>query len=63
MLIDKIEVLVYDDEKLVHRSEFRCKSCNSRLKKTNIHRLKAATCPVCHSKDFNIDYNQKSLWD
>lgn len=63
ILYDKIEVSVYDNEKLVHRSEFRCKNCNSRLKKTNIHRLKSAICPVCHDKSFNIDYNQRNLWN
>ena len=40
ILQDKTEVVVYNDESVVHKSEFRCNVCRSRLKLTNIHRLK-----------------------
>ena len=63
ILYDKVEVTVFDDERVIHRNEFRCKKCRSRLKRTNIHRLKSAKCPVCNSNAFNLDYSQKNLWD
>lgn len=61
-LHDKVEVSVYDDEKVVHKSEFRCKQCRARLKLTNIHRLKTAICPKCHKRTFHRDYSQNELW-
>lgn len=61
-LHDKVEVTVFDDEKIVHKSEFRCGSCKSRLKLTNIHRLKKAFCPKCHHRTFHRDYAQHELW-
>jgi len=51
-LYDKKEVVVYNDETPVYRSEFRCGSCRSRLKLTNIHRLKKAVCPKCRKRTF-----------
>jgi len=63
VLYDKIEVTVFNDEKVVHKSEFRCRICRSRLKLTNIHRLKEATCPKCHNHKFHLDHLQHSLWD
>lgn len=62
-LKDKIEVTVYNHEKVIHKSEFRCSTCKSRLKLTNIHRLKKASCPKCHRKKFQIDHSHKHLWD
>jgi methionyl-tRNA synthetase len=63
MLYDKVEVAVHNKGKCIHKSDFRCKECNSRLKRTNIHRLKSAVCPVCHHKEFHINRFNKSLWD
>ena len=63
ILYDKIDVTVFDDEKVVHKSEFRCRDCRSRLKLTNIHRLKKATCPKCHKYSFHLDYLNHRLWE
>jgi len=62
-LHDKIEVTVYDDEEVVHKTEFRCSQCKSRLKLTNIHRLKKAICPKCHRRTFHRDHSYLALWD
>ena len=62
-LHDKVEVTVFKDEKVIHKSEFRCKACKTRLKLTNIHRLKKAICPKCHKRTFQRDYAQQELWD
>ncbi len=61
-LSDKIEVTVYNETRVLQKSEFRCSGCRARLKKTNIHRLKTATCPACHEIAFHIDHAQKNLW-
>ena len=63
ILHDKIEVIVFNDEKVVHKSEFRCNKCRTRLRLTNIHRLKKATCPKCYYKTFQIDHQHQHLWD
>lgn len=63
VLYDKIEVVVYNDEKVVHKSSFRCNKCRSRLKLTNIHRLKNAICPRCHRRTFQINHTHQQLWD
>lgn len=63
-LHDKIEVVVFNDkEEELHRSEFRCRDCRSRLKLTNIHRLKKANCPNCGHYTFHIDHSHQHLWD
>ncbi len=51
-LHDKKEVVIYNDDTPVYRSEFRCSACRSRLKLTNIHRLKKAVCPKCGKRTF-----------
>ncbi|RIH66431.1 hypothetical protein D1164_05895 [Mariniphaga sediminis] len=63
VLYDKVDVTVYNDGKVLHRSEFRCTHCRSRLKLTNIHRLKKAVCPVCKKNTFRIDQRKMVLWD
>lgn len=63
VLYDKVEVVVYNNDNVVHKSSFRCSSCRARLKLTNIHRLKKATCPQCHQKTFQIDHSHQHLWD
>lgn len=62
-LYDKVEVTVFNNDKVVHKSRFRCKECRSRLRLTNIHRLKKAICPKCHQRTFQRDYSQHVLWD
>ena len=51
-LYDKKEVVVYSDDQPVYRSEFRCTQCRTRLKLTNIHRLRKADCPKCGQRTF-----------
>ncbi len=63
ILQDKTEVVVYDDDKVVHKSEFRCSECRTRLKLTNIHRLKKAICPICLKRTFKMDHLNIVLWD
>jgi len=63
ILYDKIEVTVFNHSELVHKSEFRCSKCRSRLKLTNIHRLKNATCPVCHKNTFRKVSTHFQLWN
>jgi Zn finger protein HypA/HybF involved in hydrogenase expression len=55
--------VIYDDSTEVYRSEFRCRKCRSRLKLTNIHRLKRTICPACGKKTFQIDNRHTVLWD
>jgi len=61
-LHDKTEVVVYNGDKVLHRSEFRCAKCRSRLKLTNIHRLKNAICPQCHQRTFRRARISPELW-
>lgn len=63
ILYDKIAVVVYDNEEVVHKSDFRCPLCRARLKLTNMHRLKNAVCPVCFHKTFRMEYKHPQLWD
>jgi Zn finger protein HypA/HybF involved in hydrogenase expression len=62
VLHDKVEVVVYKDDKVVHKSRFRCSECQSRLKLTNIHRLKKAFCPKCRQRTFQINREHQQLW-
>jgi uncharacterized paraquat-inducible protein A len=48
---------------VMHKSEFRCPACRSRLKLTNIHRLKKAICPKCHKRTFHREHSTHILWD
>ena len=63
LLFDKTEVMVYGEKGVIHKSEFRCNSCQSRLKLTNIHRLKKAICPKCNKRTFRLDHMHSELWD
>jgi DNA-directed RNA polymerase subunit RPC12/RpoP len=49
---DKLVVQVLADGQILHETQFKCANCNSKLKHTNIHRLKFAICPKCKSKRF-----------
>lgn len=61
-LHDKVEVVIYNEKNMVHKSDFRCSTCRSRLKLTNIHRLKTAVCPGCGNRTFHIDREGHLLW-
>lgn len=63
VLQDKTEVLVFDGDTVIHKSEFRCSNCRSRMKLTNIHRLKKAICPNCHKRTFQMNHQNTQLWD
>lgn len=63
ILFDKVEVSVFKEERLIHRSSFRCRECHCRLKRTNIHRLKEATCPKCKRDSFHIQRHSPILWN
>jgi len=63
VLYDKVEAVVYKDEKVVHKSTFRCSTCKARLKLTNIHRLKKAICPNCRQKTFHINTKHHQLFE
>lgn len=62
ILFDKTEVSVLNINKVVHRSIFRCKACRTRLRLTNIHRLKKAICPKCRHRTFKIIQRHTELW-
>lgn len=63
VLYDKVEVVVYNNDEVVHKSNFRCSECKTRLKLTNIHRLKKAFCPKCRQRTFHINHNHHQLFD
>ena len=63
ILQDKVEVTVFEGETVVHKSEFRCNHCRTRLKLTNIHRLKRAICPACKKRTFQMNHISSELWD
>ena len=60
-IFDKLDVKVMDNETVLHEPEFKCPTCNLRLKHTNIHRLKYAICPKCKSTRFKKDH-ELVLW-
>lgn len=62
ILYDKVDVQVFNDSVLIHRSSFRCRVCQARLKRTNIHRLKEAVCPKCKRHTFHIRDHSSVLW-
>lgn len=63
ILQDKTEVVVFNGDTVVHKSEFRCSTCRSRMKLTNIHRLKKAICPSCGKRTFQMNHKNTVLWD
>ncbi len=62
VLYDKVAVTVFNQSEVIHKSEFRCTACHARLKLTNIHRLKEATCPKCHRRTFHLENAHLQLW-
>ena len=59
---DRLFVQVMDGDKTLHKTKFRCPSCHVRLKHTNIHSLKYATCPRCKSYKFSKS-KELVLWE
>ncbi len=52
LLHNKVQVTLTDGKELLHTNRFKCSQCRTRLKLTNIHRLKRATCPACGKSAF-----------
>ena len=63
LLYSKVYISILDNERIIHKSEFRCTECRTRLKLTNIHRLGKAVCPNCKKLTFSLDKRKKVLWD
>lgn len=63
LLFDKVEVTVYNEKSIIHRNSFRCNECGTRLKLTNIHRIKKTICPNCHKKEFTPYHVSHQLWE
>lgn len=62
LLYDKIFVRMVSEGLKLHSSRFRCTDCLTKLKLTNIHRLKKATCPVCGKNTFSRGSFRSTLW-
>jgi len=62
LLHNKVQVTLSNGAKLLHTNRFKCTHCHGRIKLTNIHRLKKATCPVCGKQDFRRISADNSLW-
>ena len=48
----KLFVQAINNGKVLHKTHFRCATCQTMLRHTNIRSLKYATCPKCKSKRF-----------
>ena len=59
---DRLFVQVKLGEKILHQTRFQCPSCKTKLKHTNIHSLKYATCPRCKSYKFKKS-KELVLWN
>lgn len=56
-VFDKLFVQLVDEGTVLHETKFKCSHCHIKLKHTNIHRLKYAICPKCHSREFKKKKN------
>ncbi|HPT31938.1 MAG TPA: hypothetical protein PLW67_08865 [Prolixibacteraceae bacterium] len=63
VLYDKVQVTLTDGQKSLHTNRFKCSRCKSRLKLTNIHRLKRARCPVCGKPSYQRQKKHVRLWE
>lgn len=62
LLHGKVQVNLTSEGRLLHSSSFKCRKCRTRLKLTNIHRLKHATCPACGKSSYHRGKQQILLW-
>ena len=62
LLHNKIQVTLTDGLVSLHTNRFKCSKCRSRLKLTNIHRLKRAICPLCGKQSFHRQELNNLLW-
>lgn len=62
LLHNKVQVTLSEGDRLLHTNRFKCIRCRSRLKLTNIHRLKRATCPACGKASFRRQNLSDLLW-
>jgi len=53
LLHNKVQVSLSEGDHSLHVNRFKCIKCRGRLRLTNIHRLKKATCPVCGKTTFH----------
>jgi DNA-directed RNA polymerase subunit RPC12/RpoP len=63
LLHNKVQVSLTEGEKSLHLNRFKCTKCRSRLRLTNIHRLKKATCPVCGKPGYRRQNLHDRLWE
>ncbi|HOI48832.1 MAG TPA: hypothetical protein PK167_05980 [Prolixibacteraceae bacterium] len=61
-LHNKIQVSLVSGEGKNHDAEFRCTGCHTRLRLTNIHRLRRAACPACGGQTFHREALRDVLW-
>ena len=59
---DRLFAQIMQGDKILHKTRFKCPSCKIRLKHTNIHSLKYASCPKCKSKRFKKS-KELVLWN
>jgi len=59
---NKLFIQAIKDNTILHQTHFKCAQCKLRLKHTNIHSLKYASCPKCQGKRFTKN-KEWLLWD
>ncbi len=59
---DRLFVQVMQEDKVLHKTRFKCSSCKITLTHTNIHSLKYAICPKCKSNRFKKS-KELVLWN
>jgi hypothetical protein len=63
LLHNKVQVTLTEGETSLHINRFKCTKCRSRLRLTNIHRLKKATCPSCGKSGYRRQDLHDKLWE
>jgi len=63
LLYNKVQVTLTEGDRSLHTNRFRCSNCKSRLKLTNIHRLKKASCPNCGKTSYQRQNLHDRLWE
>lgn len=62
LLHNKVQVTLLEGGRLLHTTQFKCTRCRARLRLTNIHRLKRATCRACGKASFRRQELGNLLW-